>query len=80
MIDIINIKITDHEIIQTTDQTIKDQIIMIITIDHATIHKTEIQIIKTDREIIPNHHIRIIHFIKIHNNTIKVVHLKNKDK
>ena len=80
MIEIINIKITDHEIIQTTAQTIKDQTIMIITIDHATIRKTEIQIIKTDREIIPNHNVRIIHVFKIHNNTIKVVHLKIIDK
>ena len=33
----------------TTDQTIKDQVIT-IKIDHAIIHKTEIQIITIDKE------------------------------
>ena len=79
MIETINIKITDHGIIQTIDHTIKDQIIK-ITIDHVTIHRTEIQIIKTGGEIFRNHHIGIIHVIKIHNNTIGVVHLSIKDK
>ena len=49
MIEIIKIKITDNKIIQTTDQTIKDQIIIFITIDQAIFHKLYIQIIKTDR-------------------------------
>ena len=50
MIEIINIKIIDHPTILTTDQTIKDQNIIIIKIDHATIHITEIQVITTDKE------------------------------
>ena len=80
MIEIIKTKITDHEVIQTTDETIKDQIIIIITIDRTTLHKTEIQIIKIDREIIANHHKGNIHVIKICNSTIEVVHLNIKDK
>ena len=57
MIDIINIKIIDHEIILTTDQTIKDQIIITITKDHVTIHRTEVQVITTDKETTLNQYI-----------------------
>ena len=42
MIEIINIKILDHAIILATDQTIEDQNVKTIKIDHATIHRTEI--------------------------------------
>ena len=59
MIEIINIKKIDHAIILTTDQTIKDQSIKTIKIDHATIYRTEIQVITTDKETTLNHHIGI---------------------
>ena len=57
MIEIINIKIIDQAIILATDQTIKDQNGKTIKIDHATIHRREIQVITTDKETILNHHI-----------------------
>ena len=78
MIEIIDIKIIDHVIIITTDQTIKDQII--IKTDNATIRRTEIQIIITDKETILNHHIEITHVIRIHNKIIEVVHLNIRGK
>ena len=80
IIEIIDIKIIDHAIILATDQTIKDQIIITIKIDHAKIHRTEIQAITTDKETTLNHHIGITHVIKIHNKIIEVVHLNNKGK
>ena len=54
-----NIKLTDHETIQTIDQTI-----IIITIDHVTILRIEIQITKIDKEIFLNQHTEIIHKIQ----------------
>ena len=78
MIEIINITIIDHASILTTDQTIKDQNIITIKIDHATIHRTEIQVITTDKETTLNPHIGITHVITIHNKIIEVVHLKIK--
>ena len=80
MIDIINIKIIDQVIILTTNQTIKDQNIITIKIDHATIHRTGIEVITTDKETTLNHHIGIKHVIKIHNKIIEVVHLNIKGK
>ena len=78
MIEIINIKIIDHAIILTTDQIIKDQNITTIKIDHATIHRTDIQVKTTDKETTLNPHIGVRHVIKIHNKIIEVVHLKIK--
>ena len=60
-------KITDHETIQTIDQNI-----IIITIDHVTILRIEIQIIKIDKEMFLNHRTEIIHNIKNHSKTIEV--------
>ena len=80
MIEIINIKIIDHAIILTTDRTMKDQNIITIKTDHATIHRTEIQVITTDIETSLNHHIGRTHVIRIHNKIIDVVHQKFKSK
>ena len=74
-IEILHIKIIDHAIILTTDQNIID-----IKIDHATIHRTEIQAITIDKGTTLNHHIGITHVIKIHHKFIRVVHLNIKDK
>ena len=54
-----NIEITDHETIQTIDRTIT-----IITIDHVTIPRIEIKIIKIDKETFLNHLTEIIHISK----------------
>ena len=67
-------------IILTTDQTIKDQVITTIKIDHAIIHKTEIQIIPLDKETTLNHHIEITHVIQILSKNIEVIHQNIKDK
>ena len=80
MIEKISFKIIDHAVILTTDRTIKDQNIITIKIDHATIHKTEIQIITTDKETSLSHYIKTIHVIKIHNKNVEVVHLNIKGK
>ena len=80
IIEILDIKIIDHAIILTTDQTIIDQIITIIKIDQAIIHRTEIEVITTDNETTLSHHIGITHVIKIHNKIIGVVHLNIKGK
>ena len=80
MIEIIDIKIIDHAIILITDQTIKEQIIITIKIDHEKNHRTEIQDITTGKETTLNHHIRITHVIKIQNKIIEVVHLDIKGK
>ena len=66
---------TDHETIRTKDQTI-----MIITIDHVTILRIEIKIIKINKEIFLNHCTEKTHDIKIHSKTIEVVHPYLKDK
>ena len=69
-----NIKITDHETIQTIDQTI-----IIITIDHMTNLRIKIQIIKSDKEIFLKHRTEIIQNIKIDSKTIEVVNLNIKE-
>ena len=61
-IETLDIKLIDHAIILTTGQNIK-----IIKINHAIIHRTEVQAITTDNETTLNHHIGITHIIKIHN-------------
>ena len=65
MIENINDKTIDHAINLTTDRTTKDQSIITIKKDHATIYELEFQIITTDRETTLNHHIGITHVIKI---------------
>ena len=79
MIEIINI-IIDYTIIPTTDRTIKDQNITTIKIDHASIHKTETQVITTHKETTLNRHIGITNVIKILIKIIEVVHLNIKGK
>ena len=74
-IETLDIKIIDPAIILTTDQNIK-----VIRIDHATIHRTEIQAITIDKRTTLNHHIGITHVIKIHNKIIGVVQINIKDK
>ena len=51
----------------------------IIKTDHGTIHKIEIQVIITNIEIIPSHHIGIITIIIILNIDTEVVHQNIKD-
>ena len=46
--------------------------------DHATIHKTETQVITTDKETTLNRHIGISNVIKIFIKIIEVVHLNIK--
>ena len=74
-IEILDIKIIDHAIILTTDQNI-----IVIKIDHAKIHRTEVQAITIDKGITLNHYIGITHIIKIHHKIIGVVPLNIKDK
>ena len=72
----IEIRITrtiDHQITHITDQTITNQMTIIKT-DHGIIHKTEIQIIIINIEIIPSHHIVIITIIIILTIDTEVVH------
>ena len=71
----LDIKIIDHAIILTTDQNI-----MIIKKDHATIHRTEVQAVTTDKGTTLNPHIGITHVIIIHTKIIGVVHPNIKDK
>ena len=73
-IKILDIKIIDHAINLTTNQNI-----VVIKSDHATVHRTEIQAIRTDEGTTLNHHIGITHVIKIHHKIIGVVHLNIKD-
>ena len=74
-IEILDIKIIDLAINLTTDQNI-----IIIKIDHATIHRTEIQAITIDKGTTLNHLIGITQVNKIHHKIIGVVHLNIKDK
>ena len=74
-IETLDIKIIDHAIILTTDQSI-----IIIKIDHATLHRTEVQAITTNKGTTLNHHIGITHVIKIYKQIRGVVHLNIKDK
>ena len=48
--------------------------------DHAIVHRIEIQVLTIDKETTLSHHIGITHVIKIHNRFIGVVHLNIKDK
>ena len=80
MIEILDIKIIDHAIILTTNQTIIDQNITTIKIDQAIIHRTEIQVVTIDKETFLSHLIGVTHVIKIHNKIIGVVHLNIKGK
>ena len=80
MLEILDTKIIDHAIIQTTDQTVVDQNKTIIKKDHAFFHRIEIQVITIDKEFILSHHIGLTHDIKIHNKIIGVVHLNIKGK
>ena len=80
MIEIKDIKTIDHEIFRTTDQTIKDHVITTVKIDHAIIHKIEIQIITINKETTLNHRIEITHVIKILNKNIQVIHQNIKVK
>ena len=80
-IELLDIKTIDHMIFLRTDQTITDQNLTTIKIDHALIHEIEFQVITIDKETTLNHHIGITHVIRIHNNIfIGVVHLKIKGK
>ena len=78
MTEILDIKVIDHAIILTTDQTIIDQNKTIIKINHAIIHRTEIQNKTTDNETTLTHHVGITHVIKINNKFIRAVHLNIK--
>ena len=84
MIDLETLHIIEIEIIpmigKETFQMLKDQNIITIKIDHATIHRIEIQVLTTDKETTLNHHRVITHVIKIHNTFIEVVHPNLKDK
>ena len=57
-----------HEIIQITDQIIKDLIITIIKTDHEKIHKIVIQTITIDKETTLNHLIEITRYPDSQNN------------
>ena len=65
----------NHAIILTTDQ-----IITIIKIDHAIIHRIEIRVVTIDKETTLSHHQEITHVIKSHNKIIGVVHLNIESK
>ena len=80
MIEILDIKIIDRAIILTTDQTITDQNITTIKIDHAILHRIEIQVILIDKETTLSHHTGLTQVIKFHNKVIGVVHLNIKGK
>ena len=50
-----------------------------MSIDHVTIRRIGIQIIKIDNKNFLNHRTEIKHNIEIHSKTIEVVHLNIKD-
>ena len=68
-------KTKEAETIQTIDQTL-----IIITIDHVTMLKIDIQVIQVDQEIFLNHRTELTHNIRTHNRAIEVVLLNIKDK
>ena len=70
----INTKTIDREIIQTTDQIIKDLTTKTIKVDHEISRKLEIQTITIDKKIIPNHLIGIITITPILKTNIEVIH------
>ena len=72
-------RIIDQGIFHIIDRTITDQT-AIIKIDREIIHKTDIQVIITVIEIIPNHHTGIIITIITLIIVIEAVHLNIKDK
>ena len=81
----INKEIIPRIVIETI-QTIEDlniqqiKIVIVIKIDHATIHKTEVQALTKDKGTTLNHHIGTTHVIKYQNKIIGAVHLNIKDK
>ena len=66
MIETLDIKIRDHAIILLTDQSITDKNITTFKIDHAIIHRTELQFNTIDKETNLSHHIGLTHVIKSH--------------
>ena len=79
-IETLDVKIIVHAIILTTDQTIIDQNITTIKIDHAIIHRIEIQVITIDKESTISHHKGITQIIKNYNKIIGVLNLNIKGK
>ena len=75
-----DIKIIDHEIIQTADHITKDLTTTIIKIDHEITHKKGTQIITIDKETTLNHLIEIIHVILIPKTKLEAILQKIKDK
>ena len=70
LIEILVIRIIDHAIIPTRDQTITDQNITNIKMNHAIIHRIESYTI--DKEATLSHHIGITNVSKINNKIIRV--------
>ena len=80
IVEISDTKTTDGEIIQTTDQIIKDLTTITIPIDHEITRKIEIQTITIDKGIIPNHLIGIITVTLILKTRLEVIHQNIKGK
>ena len=80
IIEISIIKTTYQEITHTTDQIIKDPMIITIKIDNETILKIEIQTITIKKEIISNLLIGIITVTPILNTGVEATHRNIKDK
>ena len=74
IIEINDIKTLDHEIIQTTDQLIKDLTSTTIKIDHKITHRIETQNLTIDKETIPSRLIGIILIIPILKTNIEIIH------
>ena len=75
-----DIKLIDHEIIQTADHITKDLTTTTIKIDYEITHKKRTQIITIDKETTLNHLIEIIHVIPIPETNIEAIHQKIEDK
>ena len=75
----INDKTIGHEIVQITDQTIKDLIIIIIKTDPEIIHQIGIQTKTIDKETTLNHLIEITHVIEILKTNVEAIHQNIKD-
>ena len=80
IIEIKSIKTKDHEIILTTDQTIKDLFITTIKMDQAINHKMDFRTTTKDKETNLNHHIGITHVIQILKTIIGATHQNIKVK
>ena len=80
IIEINDIESINHEIIQTTDQIIKDLTTTIIKLDHDVTHKIGTQTITKNKETTLNHLKGIIHIIPILKTNIEVVHQNIRDK